>query len=87
MEFLELSPIEIARQMTIVDYFTFRRIHLSEYLNQAWKDPKKSPNIAECVDNFNKVGLIVLFEMNFFHSQKAFHHLFFRWPIGSQAKS
>lgn len=68
MEFLELSPLEIARQMTIVDSYTFRRIKLSEFQGQAWNKEetkaKKSPNVTDAVENFNKVNFEIEIDIN-----------------------
>ena len=55
-EFLSTSPLEIARQLTLMDSELFRKIHHTEFLNSAWSSKKaQAPNIAMFTERFNRV--------------------------------
>lgn len=58
----EVSDLEIARQLTIIEFNLFSAIRPRELLNQAWKVPKfrqgtrsTSPNIMEMLRRFNDI--------------------------------
>jgi len=57
---LETAPeLEIARQLTLIDFEKFKSIQPRECLNQAWskKDKeKRAPNIIAMIEQFNKVS-------------------------------
>lgn len=53
---LEFHPLEIARQLTLIESMFFRQIQPRECLNQCWnKDKPNSPNILALIDRFNSV--------------------------------
>lgn len=43
---LQISPIEIARQITLIEHDLLRRVRHSEFLRCKWDDPRHSPNIV-----------------------------------------
>lgn len=51
LNLLHLSPLEVARQMTILDWKYFRAIQPRECLDEAWTKPDKNlaPNIQVSV--------------------------------------
>lgn len=57
IRFLDLHPLEVARQMTTTAFKIFRSIRPSEYFHKAWtkNDWDISPNVLALVENFNKV--------------------------------
>lgn len=60
VEILDWPSLEIARQMTIVEYELFRRIQPKECLNQAWNQAnraQKAPGISAMINRFNEVSL------------------------------
>ncbi|KAL6063244.1 RasGEF domain containing protein [Balamuthia mandrillaris] len=55
---LELKPIEIARQMALIEYEIFRAIQPHELVEKAWQTDeksKRSPNVMYMVTRFNKM--------------------------------
>jgi len=60
---LDIDPVELAKQLTLIDYQLFSQIQATELLNQYWTKAKynhqKSPNILKCIENFNFVANIV----------------------------
>lgn len=55
--FVDLEPLEIARQMTLMDWRIFSRIKPVELLNCAWSSEKlrhRSPNVLATSHTFNK---------------------------------
>lgn len=61
--FLDFHPLEIARQMTIIEYDMLKLVGLNEYRNKRFASPEKSPNLAALVDRFNKVSCWVADEI------------------------
>jgi son of sevenless-like protein len=62
--FEELDPLEIARQLTLIEYSIFKTIQPKEFLNQGWSKSKKeinSPSILSMIRLFNKVSNSLLF--------------------------
>lgn len=60
VEILDWPSMEIARQMTIVEYELFRKIQPKECLNQAWNQAnraQKAPGISAMINRFNEVSL------------------------------
>lgn len=56
---LEWSPVEIARQMTLIEYQIFSQIKPRECFGLGWSKADKhirSPNIVQLVDQFNKTS-------------------------------
>eukprot|EP01091_Cochliopodium_minus_P018265 TRINITY_DN7351_c0_g1_i1.p1 TRINITY_DN7351_c0_g1~~TRINITY_DN7351_c0_g1_i1.p1 ORF type:complete len:565 (-),score=134.05 TRINITY_DN7351_c0_g1_i1:19-1713(-) len=55
----QLNDEEIARQLTLVSHESFCLINSTEFLNQAWNNPKlkhKAINLINVIDLFNKIG-------------------------------
>ena len=55
LTFLDISPIEVARQLTLIDFEIFQKIENKEYIKKAWtrEDNEKAPNIVAWIDRFN----------------------------------
>ena len=54
--FMQLHPVEVARQMTLIEYDLFRAMESSEFLNQNWSrahKEEKAPNILRMIRRFN----------------------------------
>jgi len=63
VKLLDLHPLEVARQLTLIEAELFRNIRPRECLNQAWnKDPDRAPNILAMIDRFNMVRYVALHE-------------------------
>lgn len=64
IKFLDIEPLELARQLTIMDGRLFQRITPQECLGKAW--PKEfgseAVNISAMIDMSNAVGLYLPFE-------------------------
>lgn len=62
LKFIELDPLEIARQLTIKDAALFSKITIQECLGKAW--PKQfgsdAPNISTMIDLSNAVSTSLL---------------------------
>jgi hypothetical protein len=59
LTFLEIDPLELARQITLIDYELFGQIRSSELLNQSWNKPKqrhRSPHVLELIQRFNTLS-------------------------------
>lgn len=56
----QVKPLELARQMALLDYRLFRAIHATELLQQSWTRPdskyQRSPHVLEMIAQFNRVG-------------------------------
>ena len=53
-EIFSLSPEEVALQITLSDYESFKRIDLIEITRQNWSKNKKSaPNVIRMINDFN----------------------------------
>jgi hypothetical protein len=58
-DLLEWSPVEIARQMTLIEYGIFSQIKPKECFKLGWSKADKherSPNIVRLIDHFNKMS-------------------------------
>ncbi|KAL6044924.1 Son of sevenless 1 [Balamuthia mandrillaris] len=55
--FLDFHPLEVARQLTIIDFEIFRSIKRDEYFRKAWSknDQALAPNVIRWIDRFNQV--------------------------------
>ena len=54
--FIDFSPTEVARQLTLLEFENYRNIHPSECLNQSWVKKNKaevSPNIGKMIYRSN----------------------------------
>jgi son of sevenless-like protein len=65
IRFLDLHPVEIARQLTRIDFASFEKIQPKEYFHKAWMkgSKSKSPNVLAIVENFNKMTYWVASEI------------------------
>ena len=57
-----LDPLEIARQMTLIDSSNFRKIRVKELLKQAWCKKGKelrAPNVVHLISRFNRFGVFL----------------------------
>ncbi|GAM20951.1 hypothetical protein SAMD00019534_041260 [Acytostelium subglobosum LB1] len=57
-EVLSLPAEEIARQLTMIEFEIYSKIHSDEFLNQAWAKEKTkhlAPNIRSAIDRFNLI--------------------------------
>eukprot|EP01102_Stenamoeba_stenopodia_P020903 TRINITY_DN829_c0_g1_i6.p1 TRINITY_DN829_c0_g1~~TRINITY_DN829_c0_g1_i6.p1 ORF type:complete len:613 (+),score=53.27 TRINITY_DN829_c0_g1_i6:223-2061(+) len=62
--FLKIHPLEIARQLTLMEYKLYKAIKLKEYQRAAWsKDPDSCPNIQAFIKRFNQVSFWVASEI------------------------
>lgn len=58
----DIEPVELARQMTLLDYALFQKIRPSEYNNLAWTKRNKettSPNLLRFIRRFNEFSVWV----------------------------
>jgi len=65
-EFKDLEPLDIAQQLTIIEFEMYKNLLESEFFNLAWRSDKKvkvSPNIAKLIDRFNAVSYWVATEI------------------------
>lgn len=56
---LDLEPLEVARQITLVEYDIYKKIQPQECLNQAWSKQNSSaraPHLVALMNRFNQVG-------------------------------
>lgn len=63
---LNIKPLEIARQMTLVDFELFKAINSREFLNQSWNKAQKdklAPGIVGMIHRFNWICLWVQTEI------------------------
>jgi len=59
----DISPLEIARQLTLIEYDSYNRIQPKECLNQAWnknEKEKNAPNVVQLIERFNRMSLWVI---------------------------
>jgi len=59
----DIAPLEIARQLTLIEYDLYNKIQPKECLNQAWNKPEKeknAPHIVQLIERFNRIGLWVV---------------------------
>ena len=63
---LEIDPLELARQMTIVDFNLYKQIQHQECLKTVWNKPdkvKRAPFILQMTQRFNKVNKWVVLSL------------------------
>jgi hypothetical protein len=59
VQLLDLHPLEVARQLTLIEHNLYRTITPCECLRQRWTSKDKAtlaPNIIALIDRFNKVS-------------------------------
>lgn len=63
---LEIDPLEIARQLTLIEYDLYNKIMPKECLGQGWNKEQKetnSPHIYQLIQRFNMMGKWVVSEI------------------------
>lgn len=63
LEFMNIDPLELARQITLVDRDAFTAIQAKEFLDQGWEKPdkdKRSPNVTQMIRNTNNLTFWVV---------------------------
>jgi len=62
---LSYTPVQVATQLTIIDFNMMKNISEDELCNLGWdkKDETKSPNVNSMVDRWNKVAMWVATEI------------------------
>jgi len=60
---LDISPLELARQLTLIESKIFSQITPSELFRKAWAKPKASPNVMALIDRFNQVSYWIATEI------------------------
>lgn len=53
---LDIQPLELARQLTIMEANSFQRIKTAECLNKAWQSTDQAPNIHHVTDLHNRIS-------------------------------
>eukprot|EP00455_Lapot_gusevi_P022964 TRINITY_DN2390_c0_g1_i2.p1 TRINITY_DN2390_c0_g1~~TRINITY_DN2390_c0_g1_i2.p1 ORF type:complete len:489 (+),score=135.39 TRINITY_DN2390_c0_g1_i2:211-1467(+) len=64
--FIDADELELARQLTLMDFATFKQIQSREFLNKAWGEPNKeilAPNVCAMIDRFNMINSWVQLEI------------------------
>ena len=62
LSLLDVDPLEMARQLCLIEYAAFRRVETAEFLGQGWTKRDKalrSPNIMRVIERFNRVSMWV----------------------------
>lgn len=58
-DFIDLHPVEVARQLTILEFQLFAAIEGRELLHQCWNGPDKetaAPNVTLTISRFNQMS-------------------------------
>eukprot|EP00027_Filamoeba_sp_ATCC50430_P005761 CAMPEP_0168547718 /NCGR_PEP_ID=MMETSP0413-20121227/4184_1 /TAXON_ID=136452 /ORGANISM="Filamoeba nolandi, Strain NC-AS-23-1" /LENGTH=1073 /DNA_ID=CAMNT_0008577987 /DNA_START=51 /DNA_END=3269 /DNA_ORIENTATION=- len=66
ISFIDLKPVEVARQLTLIDFNNIRRITPQELSHQAWNkahSKELAPNVVEMITRFNTVNYWVATEL------------------------
>ena len=67
VSFLDIHPLELARQMTLVEWKEFVAIRKKEYYHKAWAKSEGStgsaPNIAASIARFNRISYWIATEI------------------------
>ena len=61
-EFMEIDPVEIARQLCLLEQRLYKMLSLREFLDQKWNKGQKNiaaPGIVAFIDHFNTVSMFV----------------------------
>lgn len=56
---LNVPPVELARQLTVMEQDLFGRVHLSEYVSFLSKEADKSPHLNHMIKRFNRISFWV----------------------------
>jgi len=84
--FLNYSPLQVATQLTVIDFNMLKNISEDELCSLGWdkKDDTKSPNVNFMVDRWNKVAMWVATEI--IASQKNNKRKMIRWFLSVAEK-
>jgi hypothetical protein len=52
---LDVSPLDLAKQITLLDHSLFAALDLRECLHKDFMDPEKSPTFSALTKKFNEV--------------------------------
>jgi len=66
MQFLDVDPQELARQMTLIESQSLCKILPKEYMHKCWCGAEKetlAPNVLEIIERFNKTSYFVASEI------------------------
>jgi len=66
MQFLDIDPLELARQMTLIESDSLCKILPQEYMHKCWCGPKKdtlAPNVLAIIQRFNQTSYWVASEV------------------------
>jgi len=60
---LSVEPVELARQLTLMEFQLFRQISYSELYKKAWESPARGPNVIALIQRFNTLSYWVASEI------------------------
>jgi len=66
LKFLDINPLEAARQLTLLESLSLSRVSPAEYSNKAWCSAgcaTKSPNVLEIITRFNQLSYWIASEI------------------------
>jgi len=66
LQFVDINPMEAARQLTLIESESLSRISPDEYKNKAWCSEESvvvSPNVSEIITRFNKLSYWIASEI------------------------
>jgi len=66
LQFTDIHPQELARQLTLIENKALAKVTPHEYIRQAWCGPNKetfSPNLLSIIVRFNKISYWIVFEI------------------------
>jgi son of sevenless-like protein len=70
---LEWSPIDIAKQLTLISNNLFSKVEYKEFLNTNWTKKEKyllAPNIMKIIERFNNLSLFIMEEVLAYDKKK-----------------
>eukprot|EP01129_Flabellula_baltica_P006757 TRINITY_DN2571_c0_g1_i1.p1 TRINITY_DN2571_c0_g1~~TRINITY_DN2571_c0_g1_i1.p1 ORF type:complete len:654 (+),score=119.58 TRINITY_DN2571_c0_g1_i1:53-2014(+) len=59
LSWLDIDPVELARQLTLIDFGYFRAVKPTEFLDQAWSKARlkhRAVNLLACINRFNIIS-------------------------------
>lgn len=62
-QFIDLHPLAVAQQLTLMESERFRRIPTSELLHKRFNDPSTAPKLHEAIAYFNRLAMWVSTEI------------------------
>eukprot|EP01119_Soliformovum_irregulare_P004557 TRINITY_DN1560_c0_g1_i1.p1 TRINITY_DN1560_c0_g1~~TRINITY_DN1560_c0_g1_i1.p1 ORF type:complete len:1166 (+),score=383.87 TRINITY_DN1560_c0_g1_i1:136-3633(+) len=64
--FLDLDPLEVARQLALIDFNLYKQIQPHECMGQPWNKPgskENAPHVVEMIQRFNQMSGFVMTEI------------------------